>query len=245
MWRVNLSQNLGSIVICRRWGFRPTSKQRNGDAKGMIINQLGSLILLILAMGLVVVLFGSVTKIRPAKTEPIRFRSMDTSSAICEVVGYTNGITNSKFGFPSGVFVEDKVEADRAIFREVVYGTVGLQAAKYSFMAPFKVVGRMYRAMKGNSKERGFLEMCLLILFCLLITVALPFSLLFVEVTLIEFVMKKSLRSKIEARAKVDPQNPNDVLVEFTLSGISARLTKAAITNAFVTPERPILMAKA
>lgn len=211
----------------------------------MIFNQLGSLIFLILAMGIIVVLCGSVTKIKPAKTEPIRFRSMDTSAAIREVVGYTNGLTNSKFGFPSGVFVEDKVEDERAILREVVYGTVGLQAAKYSFLAPFKVVGRMYRAMRNDSKDRGPLELFLLIVFCFLIAVAAPFSLLFVEVTIIEFVMKKALRSKIEARATVDPQNPDDVLVEFTLSGISARLTKAAITNAFVTPERPNLLVKA
>jgi hypothetical protein len=200
---------------------------------------------LIVGMGLIVVLVGLGAKIRPAKTEPIRFRSIDASSAIREVVGYTNGLTNSKFGFPSGLFVEDKVEGDRAIFREVVFGTVGLQAAKYSFLAPFKVVGRMYRQMKGDNTGFGFFELFMFTIALFLFVTVAPLSFLFVEVTIIEFVIKKALRSKIEARATVDPQNPDDVLVEFTLSGISARLTKAAITNAFVTPERPILMAKA
>jgi hypothetical protein len=208
----------------------------------MIIDQLGTPILLILAMGIFAVLCGLGAKIWRTKTEPIRFRSMDTSSAIREVVGYTNGLTNSKFGFPSGVFVEDKVESDQAIFREVMFGTVGLQAAKYSVMAPFKLALRMYRARK----EHGELwKVSILAVFAVLFVIGMQLSVLFVEVTLIEFVMKKALRSKIEARATVDPQNPNDVLVEFTLSGISARLTKAAITNAFVTPERPILIAKA
>ena len=56
---------------------------------------IGGLFPLILGMGLIVVLVGLGAKIRPAKTEPIRFRSIDTSSAIREVVGYTNGLTNS------------------------------------------------------------------------------------------------------------------------------------------------------
>jgi hypothetical protein len=208
----------------------------------MIIDQLGTPILLILAMGIIAVLCGLGAKIWRTKTEPIRFRSMDAPSAIREVVGYTNGLTNSKFGFPSGVFVEDKVEDDRAIFKEVVFGTVGLQAAKYSIMAPFKFGWRVYRARKESGE---FWNVLMLIVFAVLFVIGMQLSLLLVEVTIIEFVMKKALRSKIEARATVDPQNPDDVLVEFTLSGISARLTKAAITNAFVTPERPILMAKA
>jgi hypothetical protein len=208
----------------------------------MIIDQLGTPIFLILAMGIFAVLCGLGAKIWRTKTEPIRFRSMDAPSAIREVVGYTNGLTNSKFGFPSGVFVEDKVEDDSAIFREVMFGTVGLQAAKYSVMAPFKLALRMYRVRK----EHGDLwKASVFAVVAVSFVIGMQLSVLFVEVTLIEFVMKKALRSKIEARATVDPQNPDDVLVEFTLTGISARLTKAAITNAFVTPERPILMAKA
>ena len=85
----------------------------------------------------------------------------------------------------------------------------------------------------------------MLVVFMVLFVIGIQLSFLLVEVTIIEFVMKNALRSKIEARATVDPQNPDDVLVEFTLSGISARLTKAAITNAFVTPERPNLLVKA
>jgi len=208
----------------------------------MIIDQLGTPIFLILAMGIIAVLCGLGAKIWRTKTEPIRFRSMDVSSAIREVVGYTNGLTNSKFGFPSGVFVEDKVESDQAIFKEVMFGTVGLQAAKYSVMAPFKLALRMYRVRKDHG---DLWKTSMFAAFLVLFVIGMQLSILFVEVTLIEFVMKKALRSKIEARATVDPQNPDDVLVEFTLSGISARLTKAAITNAFVTPERPILMAKA
>jgi hypothetical protein len=123
-----------------------------------------------------------------------------------------------------------------------VYGTVGLQAAKYSFLAPFKVFGLQYRRMKGDS---ALFQILLLFVSLFLFSFTIGVSFMLVEVTIIEFVIKKALRSKIEARATVDPQNPDDVLVEFTLSGISARLTKAAITNAFVTPERPILMAKA
>ena len=85
----------------------------------------------------------------------------------------------------------------------------------------------------------------MLVVFMVLFVIGIQLSFLLVEVTIIEFVMKNALRSKIEARATVDPQNPDDVLVEFTLSGISARLTKAAITNAFITPERPNLLVKA
>ena len=96
--------------------------------------------------------------------------------------------------------------------------------------------------MKGDS---ALFQILLLIISLFLFSFTIGVSFMLVEVTIIEFVIKKALRSKIEARATVDPQNPDDVLVEFTLSGISARLTKAAITNAFVTPERPILMAKA
>jgi len=203
------------------------------------------LFIAIFAMGLIVILLSSLLKIRPAKTEPIRFRSMDTPSAIREVVGYTNGLTNSKFGFPSGVFVEDKVEDDRAIFKEVVFGTVGFQAFKYSLLLPIKVPQRMYRAMNGRFKDKLFFNAIIFTVGAFLFTVFLSISLLLIYVTIIEVVTKKVLRSRIVARATVDPQNPDDVLVEFMLSGISARLTKAAITNAFVTPERPILMAKA
>lgn len=203
------------------------------------------LFIAIFAMGLIVVLLSSLLKLTPAKTEPIRFRSMDTSSAIREVVGYTNGLTNSKFGFPSGVFAEDKVEGDRAIFREVVFGTVGFQAFKYSLLVPFKVPLRMYRAMAGAFKERGPLRIFVLTVSVGLFIILGPIAVFLIYVTIIEVVTKKVLRSKIEARAKVDPQNPDDVLVEFTLSGISARLTKAAITKAFVTPERPNLLVKA
>jgi hypothetical protein len=96
--------------------------------------------------------------------------------------------------------------------------------------------------MKGDS---ALFQILLLFVSLFLFSFTIGVSFMLVEVTIIEFVIKKALRSKIEARATVDPQNPDDVLVEFTLSGISARLTKAAITNAFVTPERPILMAKA
>lgn len=203
------------------------------------------LFIAIFAMGLIVVLLSSLLKLTPAKTEPIRFRSMDTSSAIREVVGYTNGLTNSKFGFPSGVFVEDKVEDDRAVFKEVVFGTVGFQAFKYLLLLPFKVPQRMYRALNGRFKEKLYLNVFLFTVSAFLFAVFLTISIFLIYVTIIEVVTKKVLRSKIEARATVDPQNPGDVLVEFTLSGISARLTKAAITNAFDTPERPILMAKA
>ena len=170
---------------------------------------------------------------------------MDTSSAIREVVGYTNGLTNSKFGFPSGVFVEDKVEDDRAIFKEVVFGTVGFQAFKYSLLLPIKVPQRMYRAMNGRFKDKLFFNAIIFTVSAMLFGVVLMFSPLLIYVTIMEVVTKKVLRSRIVAQAKGDPQNPDDVLVEFTLSGISARLTKAAITNAFVIPERPILMAKA
>jgi hypothetical protein len=203
------------------------------------------LFIAIFAMGLIVILLSSLLKIRPAKTEPIRFRSMDTSSAIREVVGYTNGLTNSKFGFPSGVFVEDKVEDDRAVFKEVVFGTVGFQAFKYLLLLPFKVPQRMYRALNGRFKEKLYLNVFLFTVSAFLFAVFLTISIFLIYVTVIEVVTKKVLRSKIEARATVDPQNPDDVLVEFTLSGISARLTKAAITNAFVTPERPNLLVKA
>ena len=203
------------------------------------------LFIAIFAMGLIVVLLSSLLKLTPAKTEPIRFRSMDTSSAIREVVGYTNGLTNSKFGFPSGVFVEDKVEDDRAVFKEVVFGTVGFQAFKYLLLSPFKVPQRMYRALNGRFKEKLYLNVFLFTVSAFLFAVFLTISIFLIYVTVIEVVTKKVLRSKIEARAKVDPQNPDDVLVEFTLSGISARLTKAAITNAFVTPERPNLLVKA
>jgi hypothetical protein len=203
------------------------------------------LFIAIFAMGLIVVLLSSLLKLAPTKTEPIRFRSMDTSSAIREVVGYTNGLTNSKFGFPSGVFVEDKVLDDSAVFREVVFGTVGFQAIKYSLLLPFKVPLRMYRAMSGAFEEKLFLRVIVLTVSVVLFIILGPICILLIYVTIIEGVTKKVLRSKIEARAKVDPQNPNDVLVEFTLSGISARLTKAAITNAFVTPERPNLLVRA
>ena len=203
------------------------------------------LFIAIFAMGLIVVLLSSLLKLTPAKTEPIRFRSMDTSSAIREVVGYTNGLTNSKFGFPSGVFVEDKVEDDRAVFKEVVFGTVGFQAFKYLLLLPFKVPQRMYRALNGRFKEKLYLNVFLFTVSAFLFAVFLTISIFLIYVTVIEVVTKKVLRSKIEARATVDPQNPDDVLVEFTLSGISARLTKAAITNAFVTPERPNLLVKA
>ena len=203
------------------------------------------LFIAIFAMGLIVVLLSSLLKLTPAKTEPIRFRSMDTSSAIREVVGYTNGLTNSKFGFPSGVFVEDKVEDDRAVFKEVVFGTVGFQAFKYLLLLPFKVPQRMYRALNGRFKEKLYLNVFLFTVSAFLFAVFLTISIFLIYVTVIEVVTKKVLRSKIEARAKVDPQNPDDVLVEFTLSGISARLTKAAITNAFITPERPNLLVKA
>ena len=203
------------------------------------------LFIAIFAMGLIVVLLSSLLKLTPAKTEPIRFRSMDTSSAIREVVGYTNGLTNSKFGFPSGVFVEDKVEDDRAVFKEVVFGTVGFQAFKYSLLLPIRVPQRMYRAMNGRFKDKLYLNVFLFTVSAFLFAVFLTISIFLIYVTVIEVVTKKVLRSKIEARAKVDPQNPDDVLVEFTLSGISARLTKAAITNAFVTPERPNLLVKA
>ena len=203
------------------------------------------LFIAIFAMGLIVVILSSLLKIRPAKTEPIRFRSMDTSSAVREVVGYTNGLTNSKFGFPSGVFVEDKVEDDRAVFKEVVFGTVGFQAFKYLLLLPFKVPQRMYRALNGRFKEKLYLNVFLFTVSAFLFAVFLTISIFLIYVTVIEVVTKKVLRSKIEARAKVDPQNPDDVLVEFTLSGISARLTKAAITNAFITPERPNLLVKA
>ena len=203
------------------------------------------LFIAIFAMGLIVVLLSSLLKLTPAKTEPIRFRSMDTSSAIREVVGYTNGLTNSKFGFPSGVFVEDKVEDDRAVFKEVVFGTVGFQAFKYFLLLPFKVPQRMYRALNGRFKEKLYLNVFLFTVSAFLFAVFLTISIFLIYVTVIEVVTKKVLRSKIEARAKVDPQNPDDVLVDFTLSGISARLTKAAITNAFVTPERPNLLVKA
>lgn len=203
------------------------------------------LFIAIFAMGLIVVLLSSLLKIRPSKTEPVRFRSMDTSSAISEVVGYTNGLSNSRFGFPSGIFVEDKVEGDRAIFREVVFGTVGFQAFKYSLLLPFKVPLRMYRAMSGRFKEKLLFNVLLLTVSAFLFAIFLSIGLLLIYVTIIEVATKKVLRSKIEARAKVDPQNPDDVLVEFTLSGISARLTKGAITNAFVTPVRPNLLVKA
>ena len=203
------------------------------------------LFIAIFAMGLIVVLLSSLLKLTPAKTEPIRFRSMDTSSAIREVVGYTNGLTNSKFGFPSGVFVEDKVEDDRAVFKEVVFGTVGFQAFKYLLLSPFKVPQRMYRALNGRFKEKLYLNVFLFTVSAFLFAFFLLISIFLIYVTVIEVVTKKVLRSKIEARATVDPQNPDDVLVEFTLSGISARLTKAAITKAFVTPERPNLLVKA
>jgi len=94
-------------------------------------------------------------------------------------------------------------------------------------------------------KDKLFFKAIIFTVGAFLFTVFLSISLLLIYVTIIEVVTKKVLRSRIVAQAKGDPQNPDDVLVEFTLSGISARLTKAAITNAFVTPERPILMAKA
>ena len=103
----------------------------------------------------------------------------------------------------------------------------------------------MYRALNGRFKEKLYLNVFLFTVSAFLFAFFLLISIFLIYVTVIEVVTKKVLRSKIEARAKVDPQNPDDVLVEFTLSGISARLTKAAITNAFVTPERPNLLVKA
>ena len=103
----------------------------------------------------------------------------------------------------------------------------------------------MYRAMSGRFKEKLLFNVLLLTVSAFLFAIFLSIGLLLIYVTIIEVATKKVLRSKIEARAKVDPQNPDDVLVEFTLSGISARLTKGAITNAFVTPVRPNLLVKA
>lgn len=208
---------------------------------------------LILAMGGLLILVSLLVKIARPRTEPIRFREMDAASAIREVSRYTDGLTQSKFGFPSGVFAleqssktKDSLEVDHksdshiAVFKEKVFGTVGFEAVKYNILLPWKFTSKAFAIMRGSDSIWKFVAFTIS---CVLFAISIPIGFFLLEVTLIEFILKWTLRSKITATAEVDPESPADVLVTFTLSGITACLSKKTLTTAFATPVRPSLVA--
>lgn len=204
------------------------------DVFGLMVPYYGVLAVLTLLVGVAF-------RVAKTRTDPVIVRATSPEAAVTMVSGYVDGLTESRFAFPSGVFKLADTSNDVVGFDEVVYGTVGFQAILLNIKAPFTFARRAMRMVSGKSDTATVIRLVLLGVAVFIFILAVMMAMVLLVATIVEFLAKWALRSRIEAVVSQSPQEPQDTVIRFVLRGPCAILSRSSLIAAFMTPARPVV----
>lgn len=187
-----------------------------------------------IALYIIMLLVASCFTVYERSLPKIRLSRVSSEDARRILTDYLDGMEESTFGFPSGMFYARQDTGSDIVLDEVTHGSAGFDLMK-RWSGALAAMTAFAWARTDKDDDGGLRVLAPAVTFTLAI-VTLPYMLI---ATVSELLLQRLLRSRITARVAPDPDDARNTLVEFTLKGPCAILAGKRLNASLGVPELP------